>query len=65
MQFFEKKCRMCTEKREINVYNALGVAVPEANCKYPNDNGDAIDDEEIDDYAVADPALEAIGGELE
>lgn len=20
MQFFEKKCRMCTEKREINVY---------------------------------------------
>ena len=47
------------------LYNALGVAVPEANCKYPNDNGDAIDDEEIDDYAVADPALEAIGGELE
>lgn len=47
------------------LYNALGVAVPEANCKYPNDNSDAIDDEETDNYAVADPALDAIGGELE
>ena len=23
MQFFEKKCRMCTEKREINVYKSI------------------------------------------
>ena len=22
------------------------ITVPEASCKYPNDNGDAIDDEE-------------------
>lgn len=31
MQFFEKKCRMCTEKREINVHMVGNVYV---NVRY-------------------------------
>lgn len=47
------------------LYRALGVELPEANCKYTKESIAADNEEDPDDYASADPALKTIGGELE
>ena len=47
------------------LYKALGAEVPEANCKYNKEDITADDKDNSEDYVADDPALQAIGGELE
>ena len=47
------------------LYKALGVEIPEANCKYNKEDISTDEKDNSDDYVADDPALQAIGGELE
>ena len=47
------------------LYKALGVEIPEANCKYNKEDISTDDKDNSDDYVADDPALQAIGRELE